>query len=122
MAKRARHPDEFVKEFFHATSVGRVGHFARRRIEQFSCCTEIDVRENCDQAELAQNWHQTLDHACTAERTRRNTANANRFMDVFLQVCIEYMLQQPWETVIVFRDDEDQSVGSRDCCRELVVL
>ena len=32
------------------------------------------------------------------------------------------MFQQTWETVIVFRDDEDKTVGSCDRGRELRVL
>src|SRR6266581_4525897 len=122
MTERARHPDQFVEKPLHPAGVSGIGNFASRRIKELSCCAEIDVRENSDQAELTEHRQQTLDHARAAEWACRNTTNADCFVDVFLQVCIEDMFQQAWETVIVFRDHEDKSVSPRDPCRELAVF
>src|SRR5438034_1572422 len=69
VTKRTRHPDKLVKEFLHATGVRWIRDSAAGGIKKLSCCTEIDVRENCDQAELAQHRQQTLDHARAAEWT-----------------------------------------------------
>src|SRR5207249_3941579 len=69
MAERACHPHQFVEKFLHATAVSWIGHFASRRIKQFSCRTEVNVRENRNEAELAQNRQQTLDHARAAKWT-----------------------------------------------------
>ena len=43
-------------------------------------------------------------------------------MDVFLQVCIEHMLQETWETMVIFRNDEDKPIGAIDRHREFAVL
>src|SRR5439155_15376520 len=69
MPERARHPDELVEKFVDPAGVRRIGDSAASRIEKFSCCTEIYVRENCDQAELAQHRQQTLDHARATKRS-----------------------------------------------------
>src|SRR5205823_770678 len=103
---RPGHPNEFVEELLHTAAIGRVSIFAGRRIEKLSCRAEIDVRENCDQPQLAQHREQTLDHARAAKRTRRYAANTDCLVNVFFQVCVEHMLQQTWETVIIFRNDE----------------
>src|SRR5262245_30347423 len=88
--KNARHPDKLVQEFFYATAVSRVGDFAAL-IKKLSCIAEVDIPKNRDQAELTQHREQTLDHPCTAERTSRYATNANGFVNVFLQVCVEHM-------------------------------
>src|SRR5882724_2180147 len=111
--KRSRHPNKFVEKFVHASGVSRIGNFARSGIEKPPRGTEINIRENRDQSQLPHHRHQTLDHARAAEWTRRHTANANGFMDVFLQVCVEHVFQQTGETVIVFGNNENESVGPR---------
>src|SRR5206468_7539072 len=50
------------------------------------------------------------------------TANADRFMNVFLQIRVEHMLQQTWETMVIFRDDEDKPIGAFDLHREFAVF
>ena len=36
-------------------------------------------------------------------------------MNVFLEICIQHMLQQARETMIVFRHDKDKRIGFIDC-------
>ena len=43
-------------------------------------------------------------------------------MNVFLQICIEDMFQQTRKTMIVFRRNEDQSIGPADRGSKLAVL
>src|SRR5947199_10323751 len=67
--KRSRHPNKFVEKFVHASGVSGIGNFARSGIEKPPRGTEINVRENRDQSQLPQHWHQALDHARAAEWT-----------------------------------------------------
>src|SRR4029077_20680179 len=97
--KSARHPDKLIQNFFHATGVSWIRSLAGRRVEKLSCGAEIDIPENRDEAELAQHRKQTLDHPRTAEWTSGHATDANRFMNVFREICIQHMLQQSWETV-----------------------
>src|SRR5436190_14724294 len=93
VAQRARHPDKLVQKFLHTPRVSRIGNLTSRRIEKLPSGTEINIRENRNQAELAQHRQETLDHAHAAEWARGYTANANGFVDVFVQICIEHMFQ-----------------------------
>src|SRR5262249_58240468 len=110
----ARHPRELVQEFFKATDVSWIGDLAGCRIEQFASGTEIDIPKNRNQPEFTQDREQALDHTRAAECSSRYPADADGFVDIFFQVCIEHMLQQTGETMIVFRNDEDESIGAAD--------
>src|SRR6266404_7740858 len=112
VAQRARHPDKLVQKFLHTPRVSRIGNLTSRRIEKLPSGTEINIREDGNQAELAQHRQQTLDHARAAEWTSRHATNANGFVDVFLQVCIEHVLQQTREAMIVLRHNKDEPVSA----------
>src|SRR5437868_1362658 len=114
VAKCARHPDEFVQEFCHTTPVSWIGDFSGRRIEQFASGTEVDIPKNRNQPEFTQDREQALDHTRAAEWSGRYAADADGSVDIFYQVCIEQMLQQTGETMIVFRNDEYESIGAAD--------
>src|SRR5437762_5903451 len=122
VSKGACHPDEFVQEFVDPPAVCGILHFASGWVEKLSRGAEVNVRENCDQSEFAQHWEQTLDHPRATEWASRHATNSNCFMDVFLQVCIEHMLQETWETMVIFRNDEDKPIGAIDGHREFAVL
>src|SRR5437870_7943073 len=64
----------------------------------------------------------SFDHAGTAQSSGRYAANPDRFVDVFLQLHVERVLQQPGETVIVLRRDDDETIAALDRGRKFRVL
>src|SRR5437870_8302064 len=64
----------------------------------------------------------SFDHAGTAQSSGRYAANPDRFVDVFLQIHVERVLQQPGETVIVLRRDDDETIAALDRGRKFRVL
>src|SRR5262249_5827358 len=56
-----------------------------------------------------------FDHASPAEYTCRHAHDTCRFVDVFLEAAVEDVLEQAGKTVVVFRRDDDQGVGSLHC-------
>src|SRR5438477_709083 len=72
--------------------------------------SKINVVEDSDEPEFAHHRQKRLDYARAAERTSRNAANPHGFMDVFFEVHVEGMLQQPGVTMIVLRHHQNYSV------------
>ena len=65
-----------------------------------------------NQTKLAQDRQQTLEDARAAKTAGGNVADSDRLVDDVFLVGIEEVLQQPGETVIVFRHNKHDIVGA----------
>ena len=81
-------------------------------IEEVGNFREVAVPESANQTKLAQDRQQTLEDARAAKTARETLANSDRFADDVFLVGIEEVLQQPGETVIVFRHNKHDIVGA----------
>src|SRR5439155_17102854 len=91
VAKNAGHPDQFIQEFVDAPHITLIEQIPLL-IEKILHVSKIHVPKNCYQAELAHDRQQTLDRACPAKQTRRDTADAHGFVNVLLEIHDEAVL------------------------------
>src|SRR5438067_1490213 len=73
-------------------------------------------------ARLAKHWEQALNDASAAETARRNATQADRFVDVLLQIGVERMLEHARIAMVVLGGDDDQPVSAHDRLCEALVL
>jgi len=81
-------------------------------IEEVGNFREVAVPESANQTKLAQDRQQTLEDARAAKTAGGNAADSDRLVDDVFLVGIEEVLQQPGETVIVFRHNKHDIVGA----------
>src|SRR5205823_8712415 len=91
-------------------------------IEEHLDATEVNLFKDRDQPQLAHDGYTSFYHAGAAQRSCRYAANPDRFVDVFLQIHVERVLQQPGETMIVLGRDYDETVATLDRVCEFRVL
>src|SRR5689334_15915407 len=91
-------------------------------VEECRCAGEVAVPKDRHEAKLTHYGQQALNHARAAEAARRYATDANRFVDIFLQVGIEDVFEHAGITVVVFGHDQDQSIRALASRRESVVL
>src|SRR5205814_3460720 len=72
------------------------------------------------ESQLAHHWQKVFNYASAADLSRRNTADADRLVNVFFQVHVERVFQKPGITMIVFGHNENDSIAPldrrRECC------
>src|SRR5207249_4984821 len=73
----------------------------------FAVMSKINIVEDSNEAELAHHRQQRLDHARAAENASRHATNPHGFVNVFFEVHVEGMLQQPGIPMIVLRHDQN---------------
>src|SRR5207248_9195395 len=109
--QHTRHPNQFVEEFRSPSDKFFIKQFSLLA-EDFADRTKIYVIKDSNKPELTHHRKQRLDYARAAERTSRNAANPDGFVDVFFEIHIERMLQQPRIAMIIFRHHQNYSVGA----------
>src|SRR5881396_2025208 len=111
VAQRPRHPHPLLQELVDAPEIGLIAQRSRL-VEGALYGGEVDVPEDRDQAELAQDGEQVLDAARAAVRPCGHADHAHRLVDVLLAAAVERVLQQARVAVVVLGRDHDQRVGA----------
>ena len=75
---------------------------------------KIKIRKSGDQPQLPNHRHTRFDHACAAPRAGRYSDKSDRFVNVLLKQQVENTLHRARIAVVVFRSNDDKTVGADD--------
>src|SRR4029077_5652015 len=112
-----RHPDELPDELLDPPGIRRVEQRAVGA-EELLDTGEVAVPEDRHEAELPHDRKQVLYDARSAEAARRDAAEADRLVDVLLQVRVEDVLEQSRIAVVVLGRHDDERVRAHAELRE----
>ncbi len=109
VSQNARHPNQFLQEFIDTANVIFIKQLAAF-VEQLSHAAEIHVFKNRDETKFTHHRQQIFNHARAAEWPRRNAADSDRLVNVFFQIHIKRVFEKAGIPVIIFRDNQNQTV------------